>query len=437
LRGQFVHPNLEKKEPMLSPLRAMLASLLVVFCFSQVCNGYSILTHEEIVDLLWADQIKPMLMQKYPNATEDELRKAHAFAYGGCLIQDMGYYPFGNTLFSDMVHYVRSGDFVDALLSESTDLNEYAFSLGALAHYVADIVGHPVVNKAVAREFPKLGAKYGPIVTYEQDHKAHIRTEFGFDVVQVAKQRYTSDAYHDFIGFEVAKPVLERAFLKTYGISLGDVFGNLDLSIGSFRWSVSRAIPEMTRVALLTKRDELVKENPSLAKKKFLFNLKRSEYEREFGKQYQKPGLGARILAVIFKIIPKIGPFKAIAFKMPNPDTETLYLKSVNTTVDQYRAELRDLNAGKLQLANMDFDTGNLTGPGEYRLTDETYAKLLDKLTKEKFGGMLPDLRENILAFYQNPSAPNFTKKKRDKWKKVEQELDALKATPASQVGAE
>jgi hypothetical protein len=251
--------------------------------------------------------------------------------------------------------------------------------------------------------------------------------------VQVAKQRYTSDAYHDFIGFEVAKPVLERAFLKTYGISLSDVFGNLDLSIGSFRWSVSRAIPEMTRVALLTKRDELVKENPSLAKKKFLYNLKRSEYEREFGKQYQKPGLGARIMAVIFKIIPKIGPFKAIAFKMPNPDTETLYLKSVNTTVDQYRAELRDLKAGKLQLANMDFDTGNPTGPGEYRLTDETYAKLLDKLTKEKFGGMLPDLRENILAFYQNPSAPNFTKKKRDKWNKVQEELEALKTAPTAQ----
>ncbi|MGZ4855409.1 MAG: zinc dependent phospholipase C family protein, partial [Candidatus Angelobacter sp.] len=299
---------------MHNPIRAMLAALLVVFGFSQVCNGYSILTHEEIVDLLWADQIKPLLMQKYPNATEDDLRKAHAFSYGGCLIQDMGYYPFGNKMFSDMVHYVRSGDFVDALLAESTDINEYAFSLGAMAHYAADIVGHPVVNAAVAREFPKLGAKYGPSVTYAQDTKAHIRTEFGFDVVQVAKQRYTSDAYHDFIGFEVAKPVLERAFLKTYGIKLSDVFGNLDLSIGSFRWSVSRAIPEMTRVALLTKKDELVKENPSLAKKKFLYNLKRSEYEKEWGKTYQKPGLGARIMALIFKIIPKVGPFKAIAF---------------------------------------------------------------------------------------------------------------------------
>src|SRR5436305_13314883 len=309
---------------MAKALRVLLASLLLLCCLPNVCSGYSILTHEEIIDLLWANQLKPLLHQKFPAATEEELRKAHAFAYGGCLIQDMGYYPFGHKMFSDLVHYVRSGDFVEAMLAEASDINEYAFALGSLAHYAADITGHPVVNAAVAQEFPKLREKFGPSVTYVEDTKAHIRTEFGFDVVQVAKQRYTSDSYHDFIGFEVAKPVLERAFLKTYGIKLSDVFGNLDLSIGSFRWSVSRAIPEMTRVALLTKKDELVKENPSFAKKKFLYNLKRSEYEKEFGKQYQKPGLGARIMAVIFKIIPKVGPFKAIAFKMPNPDTETL-----------------------------------------------------------------------------------------------------------------
>jgi len=410
-------------------IRTMLASLLVVFGLSQIGHGYSILTHEEIIDLLWADQIKPLLKQKFPAATEEELRKAHAYAYGGCLVQDMGYYPFGNKMFSDLVHYVRSGDFVEALLAESTDINEYAFSLGAMAHYAADIVGHPVVNAAVGREFPELRKKYGPIVTYAQNKKAHIRTEFGFDVVQVAKQRYNSDAYHDFIGFEVAKPVLERAFLKTYGISLSDVFGNVDLSIGTFRWSVSRAIPEMTRVALLTKKDEMVKENPSFAKDKFLYNLKRSAYEKEWGKTYRKPGLGAKIMAIIFKIIPKVGPFKAIAFKMPNPDTETLYLNSVNHTVDTYRAYLRDLRMGKLQLANMDFDTGNSTQQGEYQLTDETYAKLLDKLTKEDFAGMQTDLRRNILAFYQNPSAPNFAKKKHDKWEKVQKELDQLKST--------
>jgi Zinc dependent phospholipase C len=415
---------------MPKPILGFLASLLLVFGTCQVCSGYSILTHEEIVDLLWAGQIKPLLVARYPQATEDELRKAHAYAYGGCLIQDMGYYPFGNKVFSDMVHYVRSGDFVEALLSEATDVNEYAFALGALSHYVSDTVGHPVVNAAVAREFPKLKAKYGPSVTYAEDKKAHIRTEFGFDVVQVAKQRYTSDAYHDFIGFEVAKPVLQRAFLKTYGIRLEDVFSNLDLSIGSFRWAVSRAIPEMTKVALLTKEDEMVKENPSFAKQKFLYNLKRSDYEKSWGKNYQKPGFGAKFMAAIFKIIPKFGPFKSIDFKMPYPDTETLYLKSVNDTVDRYKACLHVLQSKDgLALVNTDFDTGKPTQSGEYSLADETYAKLLDKLADSNFAGISPDLRQDILAFYQDPSAPNTTKKKRDRWNKTMAELQQLKAT--------
>lgn len=407
-----------------------LAALLLICGTSPACRGYSILTHEEIVDLLWAGEIKPLLMAKYPQASEEDLRKAHAYAYGGCLIQDMGYYPFGNKVFSDIVHYVRSGDFVQALLDESTDINEYAFALGALSHYVSDTVGHPVVNASVAREFPKLRAKYGPSVTYAEDHKAHIRTEFGFDVVQVAKQRYTSDSYHDFIGFEVAKPVLQRAFLKTYGIKLEDIFTNLDLSIGSFRWAVSRAIPEMTKVALLTKKDELVKENPSFQKKKFLYNLKRSEYEKEWGKNYHKPGFGAKLMAVIFKIIPKIGPFRNIDFKMPYPDTETLYLKSVNDTVDRYKACLRALDSkDNLALVNRDFDTGKLTRSGEYSLADETYGKLLDKLADTKFAGISPDLRKDILAYYQDPNAPNTTKKKRDRWNKTMAEIEQLKAT--------
>lgn len=399
----------------------------------QVCHGYSVLTHEEIVDLLWTDQIKPLLLQKYPGSTQEDLRKAHAYAYGGCLIQDMGYYPFGNTLFSDLVHYVRSGDFVENLLNESTDINEYAFALGALAHYASDIVGHPVVNASVAREFPKLRAKYGPSVTYVEDKKAHIRTEFGFDVVQVAKQRYTSDSYHDFIGFQVAQPVLERAFLKTYGVKLSDIFKNLDLSIGTFRWSVSRVIPQMTRVALLTKKDEMVKENPSFAKEKFLYNLKRAAYEKEWGKNYKRPGIGARILAAIFNFIPKVGPFKAIAFKMPYPDTETLYLKSVNDTVNKYKAYLVDLQANKLALDNKDFDTGAPTQPGEYRLTDEAYAKLLDKLADHKFSDTTPALRNNILAFYRDPNAPNATKKKHEKWNKTQLELQQLKATTVAE----
>jgi zinc dependent phospholipase C len=408
--------------------KSSMALLLVVCVLSRGGSGYSVLTHEEIVDLLWGEQIKPLLLQKYPGASENDLRAAHAYAYGGCLIQDMGYYPFGNRLFSDLVHYVRSGDFVIALLDEATDINEYAFALGALSHYASDITGHPAVNMAVSQNFPKLKIKYGPAVTFEQDPKAHIRTEFGFDVVQVAKQRYTSDAYHDFIGFQVSKPLLERAFLKTYGIKLADIFSNIDLAIGSFRRSISNVIPEMTRVALLTRKDELVKENPSFARKKFLYNLKRAEYEKEWGKSYEKPGVGAKIFAVIFKLIPKVGPFKAVGFKMPSPGTETLYLKSINGTVDQYRIYLQSLKVGKLTLVNRDFDTGKETVQGEYRLTDEAYGKLLDKLAIARFAGATLELQQNILAFYQNPNASNCNKKKPDQKSRTLKNIEELRS---------
>jgi hypothetical protein len=245
--------------------------LLFAFCFSSLGASYSVLTHEQIVDLLWKDQIQPLLLQRFPGSTEEDLRRAHAYAYGGCVIQDMGYYPFGNKYFSDLVHYVRSGDFVAALIHDSSNVNEYAFALGALAHYSSDVVGHPVINRVVAVEFPKLKKKYGEEVTYAQDPKAHIRTEFGFDMVQVAKNQYTSDRYHDFIGFEVSRELLEQAFFETYDLKLADVFGDVDSTIGSYRRGVSKIIPEMTRVALLSRRDQIIKDTPNFRKKQFIY----------------------------------------------------------------------------------------------------------------------------------------------------------------------
>src|SRR6185295_16957789 len=200
----------------------VLVALLMLTAAARDATAYSVLTHEQVVDLLWKDQISPMLRKRFPQANEEDLRKAHAYAYGGSMIQDMGYYPFGNKFFSDLLHYVRSGDFVEALLRDSSDLDEYAFALGALSHYASDNSGHPTINRVVALEFPKLKRKYGDTVTYGDDPKAHIRSEFGFDMVQVARNRYTSDRYHDMIGFEVSKPLLERAFFETYGLKLDD-----------------------------------------------------------------------------------------------------------------------------------------------------------------------------------------------------------------------
>ena len=412
-----------------------LAVVLLAACAVQPCAAYSVLTHEQVVDLQWKDTLVPLLKKRFPAATDDDLKKAHAFAYGGSLVQDMGYYPFGNKYFSDLTHYVRSGDFIVNLVKEASDLNEYAFALGALAHYSADNCGHPTINRVVAIEFPKLQKKFGKEVTYEDNPKAHIRTEFGFDVTQVAKNRYTSDRYHDFIGFEISKPVLERAFLDTYGIPLSEVISNEDMAIGTFRRAISNVLPEMTRVALVARRQEIVKETPNFREREFRYYLSRANYQKEWGRTYQRPGFGTRVLAFFLKFVPKVGPFKALDFKIPTQQTEDLYIASVDRTMENYTKLLHEAADGKLQLANTDFDTGRETHGGEYRLTDETYARLLDQLAGHNFDQITPELRANILAFYSDPNASIATKKKPEAWQKTENEVEKLRALPDSAPG--
>jgi hypothetical protein len=407
--------------------RAVTLLLIVLMCGTG-SSAYSVLTHEEIVDLLWADAIRPLLLKRYPGLSEEQIKEAHAYAYGGAVIQDLGYYPFGSVEFSSLVHYVRSGDFVRELLLESQDVNEFAFALGALSHYASDIVGHPAVNQAVAIEYPKLRAKFGRSVRYAQDKTAHLKTEFGFDMVQVAKNRYASQQYHDFIGFKVSKSLLERVFPVVYGVELKDVLTHEDLAVGSYRYAVSRLIPQMTKVALQTHKKDLMRETPNFAKRKFLFRLTRSDYEKEWGKDYVKPGLGTRILSTLLRYMPKIGPFKGMAFNSPTPQTEDLYIKSINTTVDQYRAFLEQVRTDSLSLANCDFDSGNETRAAEYSLTDETYAKLLGQLSDRKFDLTTVELRDNILRFYSDLSAPIATKKDAAHWQEVLVALDQLKS---------
>src|SRR6202790_1142834 len=413
----------------------VVASLLLMLMCSGSLAAYSVLTHEEIVDLLWSDEIRPLLLKRYPGLSEDQIKEAHAYAYGGAVIQDLGYYPFGGAEFSNLVHYVRSGDFVHELLLESADVNEYAFALGALAHYTSDITGHPAVNQAVAIEFPKLRAKFGKSVRYAQDKTAHLKTEFGFDMAQVAKGRYASEQYHDFIGFKVSKPLLERVFPVVYGLQMNDVLTHEDLAIGSYRFAVSRLIPEMTQVALQTHKKEIMAERPDFAKQKFLYRLSRSSYEKEWGKDYTKPGFGARILAIFLRYMPRIGPFKGLGFKNPTRQTEDMYFKSINSTVDQYRIFLHAVGNDSLQLPTTDLDSGQPTKAAEYSLTDDTYAKLLDQLADRKFDRTTPELRDNILDFYSDLSASIKTKKDQDDWKEVLAQLEKLKsATPVPAV---
>jgi hypothetical protein len=417
---------------------AVVCVLVLVLSWPARCAAYSVLAHEAIIDSAWDTNIKPVLLQHFPNATPDELRQAHGYAYGGAIIQDLGYYPHGSVLFSDLTHYVRSGDFILALLrdaQESKELNDYAFALGALAHYAADIAGHPIAtNRAVPLLYPKLKKKFGDIVTYENDPLAHVKTEFGFDVLEIAQQRYAPESYHDFIGFEVAVPLLERAFLETYGLPLKAVLSNEDLVLNSYRRAVSNQIPKATRIAWTLKKDEIQKGVPGITKKKFLFNLSRASYEKQWGRNYQRPSCGEKFLAFLSKLLPKIGPLRVFEFRMPTPQAEKLFEESFNTTLGRYRALLSDEAAGHLELLNDNFDTGGMTGPGKYRMNDEAHAKLLGMLAEQNFAGASPEVRGELLHFFSEPDAPYATKRKVKAWAKVQLQLEQLKVAPPAEV---
>ena len=315
--------------------------------FADSASAYSVLTHEAIIDTLWIDAIKPVLLARFPNATEEQLKEAHAYAYGGCIIQDLGYYPFGSHLFSDLVHYVRSADFLQSLLDESQDLNEYAFALGAVAHYGADVEGHSkAVNRAVPVLFPKLRMRFGNEVTYGDDPASHLKTEFGFDVLQVARGHYAPNAYHEFIGFQVSKDLLDRAFQKTYGLKLKDLFRTLDLALGSYRFSVTSLLPTVTKAAWSLKSEEIKKAQPTASRKQFLYNLKRASYEKEWGAKYERPGLGARMLALFARLLPRVGPLKGFAFTVPTPQTEKMFEDSFDAAVKRDRQSFADAKSG-------------------------------------------------------------------------------------------
>ena len=406
-------------------------------------HAYSVLSHEALIDAAWDTGIVPQLRKRFPNATPDQLREAHGYAYGGAIIQDLGYYPHGSHYFSDLVHYVRSGDFIVALIRDSQDLDEYAFALGSLAHYAADNDGHRVaVNRAVPILYPHLRKKYSDVVTYEDNPAAHLKTEFGFDVLEVAKERYAPDSYHNFIGFGVSKALLERAFQETYSLPLRSVFNDLDNAIGSYRYSIHTVIPTATKVAWVLKKKEIQKSLPGTTRRKFIYNLSRASFEKEWDKNYQRPGFGTRFIAFIIELIPKVGPLKALTFHTPTPETEKLFMASFNAALDDYRRLLVELGDRRLNLPNRNFDTGSAIQPGTYFLQDDAYARLLNQQAQDHFLQTSPGLRSDILAYFSSRQlTAKLSKVKKDKmekkavdWKKVPQEVEALKSLPSSKL---
>ncbi|MBT9395283.1 zinc dependent phospholipase C family protein [Hymenobacter sp. NST-14] len=399
-------------------------------------SAYSVLTHQANVDSTWEPCLLPLLQSRYPGATAEELLEAKAYAYGGSILQDMGYYPFGSELFTNLTHYVRSGDFVRNLLEEARGRNEYAFALGALAHYAADINGHPAgTNKAMPSVYPELQAKFGNSITYEEAPIQHTQLEFAFDVVQVASGRYRTADYQRSIGFKVDKPVLERAFLKTYGLELGQVIFNVDLAVSSFRFAVRSLIPIASRAAWQSKKGDIRKGVPQARRREYVYKESEREYRKRYGSDYEHPGTGARILSYFIRVLPKIGPLKPFAFKLPTPEAQQLFRASFREVLKDYcrhlEAQPRDTAAPASPLPNTDFDTGRPTRIGEYALTDATYGEWLRKLADKKFEYLSAAQKSNLLAFFQNAAqAPvDEDEKEQDKRRETQAALRALQAT--------
>ena len=415
-------------------LAALLLPAALLLAVPSSAHAYSLLSHEEVVDMAWEKHLVPLLEQRFPGLTPAQLTECHAYAYGGSVIQDMGYYPFGSKEFSNLLHYVRSGSFVDALLRDSTTPDEYAFALGALAHYYGDTIGHLTVNIITGEEYPHLRHRFGRFVTYDDDTTAHLRNEFGFDVVEVAHGAYSQQNYRDFIGFQVAEPLLNRAFLETYGLPIADVLTHEDLSISSYRYSVSKLIPKMTRVALAGYGEQIQKANPSFAKREFLYRLRRTDFEKQYGRQYMRPSFGDRIVAFFLAILPKVGPLSGLKLHLPNSDQQTQYLASFNSVENAYRAEVVRVADAPLTapppIPELDFDTGAPTAEGEYKLADQTYAQLVEQLAREKNAQLTPALLADIHHFYANPQAKDALKAKPKDWAKLQTALAAVGQMP-------
>jgi hypothetical protein len=412
--------------------------VLVILLVARCSFAFSFLTHETIIDITWESGIKPVLLARFPNTTPAQLRVAHSYAYGGSVIQDAGYYPFGHPPFSDLAHYVRTGAFITNLIHEAHDVNELAFALGALSHYVGDTIGHKdVVNPSVATEFPDLARQYGPVVTYEESPHAHVRTEWAFDIDQLSHARFAPAAYLRHVGFRVPRRLLERAFYVTYGLRLPSIIGDESHAIDTYDWSVRQFLPRISYAEVLLHRKDFPADEDLPGFELFEQRLKDASARNGWEKfRKHKPSIETRVVAFFLFIAPKVGILSDLAIRGPDKDSEEKYVEGVNLATDRYRqllGELAQKGQDGFEVPDLDLDTGDASRPGTYRLMDETYASLLRHVTQQT--AMPPlGLRQNILAFYSDPNAPIATKKHPRQWVKVQQELEVLRSMPATRI---
>jgi hypothetical protein len=454
-------------------MRILLALMLLAVLFGRLANAYTLLTHEELIDLSWQNSIVPLLLSRFPNLTPAQLEEARAYAYGGCVIQDMGYYPYGDKSFSNLTHYVRSGDFVVNLFRNAHNADELAFAVGALSHYVGDSIGHSeATNLSVSVEFPRLRAKYGREVSYAEGEHQHVQTEFAFDIDQIARHRMAPVRFLRHIGLKVPMKQLALTYYQTYGLSDEFSARQRRFNVREYRFVVHTFIPRVAyAITLLHRRHEPTElETPDAAEIDREVTVVATE--NDWQKYSRHAGIGTYVLAGFLFILPKFGSLKLIDVKGPTPATEAKYLHSVvvstavmhrmlarftpSETAPTSTARARDpvsqnpspqaISAIMIAdpntllesrdprhpLPNRDLDTGRVVEPGGYSLTDSTYANLLHRLTRQPTRPIPSGIKQDIQAYYANPNAPITTRQNPAQWAQVKADLTTLAAMPTS-----
>ena len=445
-------------------------------------HAYSLLTHEQLIDLTWQQSIVPLLLSRYPTLTPAQLEHARAYAYGGCVIQDIGYYPFGDAFFSDLTHYVRSGDFVVNLFRNAGNADELAFAVGALSHYIGDSVGHPqATNRAVPLEFPKLQAKYGDSISYAYGEHQHVQTEFAFDINEIAHHHFAPVHYLRHVGLEVPTKQVALAFYQTYGLREDFTTGrSRRINVKGYRFAVRAFIPRIAYAVTILHRKRLLATLPSAPSPQDPDLVKLDQEiaavaaANDWDHYRKKPGIGTYSLAGLLWILPKVGPVRLAAIKGPTPATEADYIHSVARSTEQLnytlarftpppttRASAHEAAAADTHsqpspasplpanpsakqdvprqsrdprhpLPNRDLDTGSPVKPGGYRLTDSTYARLLHGLAATPTQPIPPGVKTDILAYYADPDSPITTKQDPQQWATVQHDLATLATIPTS-----
>jgi hypothetical protein len=402
-------------------------SLLLLLACARPAGAYSVLTHEELIDLTWADSIRPLLLERYPTLTPIQLRQARAYAYGGCVIQDVGYYPFGKPLFSELLHYVRTGDFIRALFRDSQGPDDLAFAIGALSHYLGDTLGHPnAVNLAVSTEFPDLAARYGPNVNYAEGPHQHVRAEFAFDVNDIAKHRLAPEGYLDHIGFAVPIPMLTRAFYDTYGLDLSKMLGTHHLTLRGYRYSVRTLLPRVAYAETLLYRKRMPPDVPSPGLDEFNQEIAKLAAAGNWASYRRRAGIGTYLLAGVICILPRIGPLSDLSLRGPTPATEQDYVDSLMETAAALRQELAQAHHTS-SIGNKDLDTGDEVHPGTYSLEDFAYADLLHLMALDP--SPIPSgIKDELLAYFSDISKVKYLRSHPKLLAQVQADLPILRA---------